>query len=381
MMIGSHSNTIAWKMLVHHKGRLALSLCGIAFSVLILFMGIGFFNGLNDSQSNIAPILNADLVMLHNKTRTVSSFRSLRRTRLYQALAFDEITAVLPVYKGQVGIVNPQTQMKKTIFYLAFPAGSHPFLIPGMADHEEKLKKKGAVLFDSLSRDIFGTFQTGMEIEISDEKFYVAGMVQLGPNFAHHGYVLMSDTTLSTIRDRWFLEEISFGLIRAKPGADISVLKKKLLSLSPDDFLVMTPEELRRREIAYTTHATPVGALLGIGLIVGFVIGIIISYQILFNEVTDHMPQFATLKAIGFSKKFLVAIVMKVALLLSVVGFFPGLLCGYLLYITIEHYTKIVMFLTGFRVSCIFFLTIFMCSIAGFMAVKKVLAADPAELF
>ncbi len=377
----SYSNMVVIKMLTHNKARLSLALCGIAFATLVLFMGIGFFNGLNDSQAKLATILNADLVMIHMKSRSVNSFRKMSRTRLYQALAFDEVNEAIPVYEGQAKITNPQTGMSKTIFYLAFPMDRDPFLIPGLDGFRPALRQKGNIVFDSRSRKIYGKILKGMEVEIDGIKHTVSGTVELGASFGKNGYILMGDTTLIVGLGRGTPERISFGLLRTKPGVDLAALKKKLLENLPDDFKVMTPEELRIFEINFTTKSTPVGALLGIGLIVGFVIGVIISYQILFNEVTDHMPQFATLKAVGFSKGFLVGIVLKEALLLSVLGFFPGLLASYGLYAFIEHFTMIVMILNFERIFSIFLLTVVMCIIAGLIAVKKVLSADPAELF
>lgn len=375
------SAILAYRMLVHNKARFALALSAIAFAVLVLFMAIGFFNGLNDSQANIATHLNADLVMLDKRTRSINSFRRMPRARLYQALALDEVTSVVPVYEGQVGLVTPDSGMGKRVGYRAFPAGSAPFVIDGRPLDTEALKKPGTILFDAFSRDIYGDIRPGDTVEIDDRPHRVVGTVRMGPNFSQNGYILMSDTTYLAPHDPWVVDDISYGLIRAAAGTDADALRGKLAAALPDDVLVMTPEALRMREILFTTRTTPVGALLGIGLIVGFVIGIIICYQILFNEVTDHMPQFATLKAVGFSTPFLVAVVMKEALLLSVVGYAPGLLAGMLLYTVIEQSTRIIMFLTPVRIASVFALTVFMCCIAGFIAVRKVLAADPAELF
>jgi putative ABC transport system permease protein len=114
---------------------------------------------------------------------------------------------------------------------------------------------------------------------------------------------------------------------------------------------------------------------------VGFAIGIIICYQILFNEVNDHLPQFATLKAMGHPPQFISGIVLYEALLMALAGFIPGLLAGAGLYILIEHFTQIRMFLTPGRVLLIFCLTSGMCLIAGHLALKKVHSTDPADLF
>jgi len=79
--------------------------------------------------------------------------------------------------------------------------------------------------------------------------------------------------------------------------------------------------------------------------------------------------------------KIHVSIVLKEALLLSVLGFFPGFGASLGLYTLIEHTTKIIMDLNPYRVVSVFLLTVLMCVIAGMLAVKKVLKADPAELF
>ena len=113
----------------------------------------------------------------------------------------------------------------------------------------------------------------------------------------------------------------------------------------------------------------------------GFAIGVIICYQILFNEVNDNLPQFATLKAMGHSPRFISGIVVYEALLMAVVGFIPGAIIGDLIYQVLEHTTQIQMFLTPGRLLLIFTLTTGMCLIAGNLAIKKVHQTDPADLF
>lgn len=261
--------------------------------------------------------------------------------------------------------------------------GSIPFNVPGLEQHAQALKHRGNILFDSKSREVFGRIEPGMDVDILKIPHHVAGTVELGPNFSKNGYILMSDVTLLTGfgAGRFDPDKISFALIRTAPGTNIPDLKQRLSRAFPEDFRFMTPEQMRDYEVNFTTRSTPIGALLGMGLIVGFGIGVIISYQILFNEVTDHMPQFATMKAMGFSKAFVIAIVLKEALLLSVLGFFPGLGASLGLYAIIEYFTKILMALTLQRAVVIFVLTVVMCNIAGILAVRKVLKADPAELF
>ena len=379
-MIGfSHRIPLARRMITHRKGRLVLSLLGIAFSVIIMFMEIGFFNGINDSQANLPPLLKADLVLLHQRRYSMLETNTIPRLRLQQAMADRDVAEAIPFYEGMTTLLNAENRRLRAIATLAFPPEANPLSVPGIEPYREALKLKGNVLYDSLSRELYGTIRPGAEVILGGIPHQVVGTVGIGPNIKLDGYILMGDATW--IADGGDPNAINMGLIRLKPGADPSAVKARLLGNLPNDLLIMTPEELRRREVVFTTQATPTGSVFGVGVIIGFIIGVIICYQILFNEIMDHLPQYATMKAIGFGRPFLIRLVMKQALFLSLLGFIPGLLGGMALYAAIQHFTRILMFMTPERVGLIFLLTVFMCVFAGILAMKKVLRADPAELF
>lgn len=366
-------------MITYRRGRLVLALMGIAFSVIIMFMEIGFFNGINDSQANLPPLLKADLVLLHQRRYSMLETNTIPRLRLQQALADGDVAEAIPFYEGMNTLLNAENRRLRAIAILAFPPDADPLAVPGVAVYREALKLKGNVLYDHLSRELYGPIRPGAEITLGGMPHQVVGTVGIGPNIKLDGYILMGDAT-------WIAaggdpDAINMGLLRLKPGADPAAVKVRLLATLPKDLLIMTPEELRKREVLFTTQATPTGSVFGVGVIIGFIIGVIICYQILFNEIMDHLPQYATMKAIGFGKPFLVKLVMKQALFLSLLGFIPGLLGGLALYTVIQHFTRILMFMTAERVALIFLLTVFMCVFAGILAVKKVLRADPAELF
>jgi putative ABC transport system permease protein len=161
----------------------------------------------------------------------------------------------------------------------------------------------------------------------------------------------------------------------------VDEVRREIHRRLPRDILLLTPEEIRAREVSVTTRRSPAGIVFGIGLIVGFVIGTIICYQILFNEVNDHLPQFATMKAMGHPPRFISGIVLNEALLLSVAGYVPGLLASFGLYELIQDTTQIRMILTPPRALLVFLLASGMCLLAGRLAVKRVHATDPVDLF
>lgn len=370
---------VAWCMLIHRKGRFLLSMLGIAFSVVIMFMEIGFFNGINDSQARLPTFLNADIVLMERGRYSLLESDRLNRIRLQQALAFDEVESAVPLYEGMQLAENPENGMVRAISVLAFPPGTQPLNIPGLDRYTSQLAVKGNVLFDRLSRDVYGKIEAGTELAIGEVPHHVIGLVEMGPSIRSDGYVLMGDQTWNDSKSSSDL--ISMGLLKVKPGTDLVAFKKKLEAALNEEAIIMTPEAVRAREVNYTMRATPAGGVFAIGLIIGFLIGLIICYQILFNEISDNMPQYATVKAVGFSKQYLVSLVMQQAVLLAIFGFIPGIAGGTLLYYVIQRSTSILMFLSWQRALLIFVLTLCMCAVSGLLAVKKVLRADPAEVF
>ena len=366
-------------MLFHNKKRLILSIGAMAFSVLIMFMELGFFNGGNDSQSKLALMFDADLIMMHRNFTNLYAYRKMNRVRLNQAFMFDEIIEVVPINQDNVSLKNPKTKLTKRIAMLTFPPDSAPLKIPMYDQAKEILKKQGTILFDKKSRKIFGNIAKGQLVEIDERLYRVGGFFEMGPNFVNDGNILMSDASWNSSNRK--MEHISYGLIRTRPGTDIQALKQKIIDRYPDDIIVLTPDEVRRREVIFIITTVPLSAIFGVGLVVGFIIGVIVCFQILYNEIMDHMPQYATLRAMGFSDHYLKSVVIQKALWLSIFGFIPGLLGGYLLYAAVEYYTALWMFLTFGRIATIFILTILMCLVGGLIAMKTLTVADPAELY
>ncbi|MDA8637750.1 ABC transporter permease [Rhodospirillales bacterium] len=368
---------IGLSMLFHDKKRLFLSTCGISFAVIIMFMQLGFFNGINDSQANIARLINADLVLIHKKRTHLNKWNRFAPIHLQQVISMPGVSEGVPVYKDGVGLKNPETKQVKRIIMYAFPPESIPFNLPDATQKDwASLKVKGNCLFDARSRDIFGKFQVGDNLTIEEKPFRLSGFVTVGPNIINDGTLLCAEGSWRAPADYLIM-----GLVRLKDGIDQQQVIDRIRTNLDDDLLIMTPIELAEREIRYTVINAPVGAVFGIGLIVSLFIGTVICYQILFNEVTDNLAQYATLKAMGFDSSFLYKIILEEASVLAVIGFLPGLLLSFLIYDITADATRLIMDFNVIRVAFIFFLTLFMCLIAGFLAMRKVLTIDPADLY
>lgn len=374
-----------WRMLRHGGGRLILSGLSIAFSVVIMFMQMGFFNGLNDSQANLAKILDGDLVISSIDKKNLKSTESFSLKRLRQALAIPGVKSETWLYTNPNYWWNPADGSRNRVLVIALDPDNPGVDVPKLDTYREALKRPHAVLFDRLSRTELGSIVAGTSTTLGDDNVQVVGLFDLGANFSYEGNVITSFATYYQVfRSRnpsRLVDDVSLGLLKLEPGVDPKKIRRQLLDQEPHDIQVQTPAELEAREKSYTTRATPVGVIFGIGLVVALIIGIIICYQLLFNEIHDHIPQFATLKAIGYRAGHLYGIVLTEALLLSLLGFVPGLFVTKWLYGVIEHFSQIAMYLTSGRVLFILVLTVVMAVASAALAMRQVVAADPADLF
>jgi putative ABC transport system permease protein len=217
--------------------------------------------------------------------------------------------------------------------------------------------------------------------EINDRSVTVTGLVEIGPSFGIDGTILTSvDNWLRLFPDRP-RNDIQLGLIRLKDGVDPAVARDRLREILPRDVLVMTKTEFAARERAYWNHATPIGYVFAFTALMGLVVGSIIVYQILFADVSEHLKEYATLRAMGYSNRFLSGIVIQQSLILAVFGYAPGAAVAWWLYGSAAAATRLPLHLTTDRAIGVFLLTLGMCALAGFLALRKVRRLDPAEVF
>ena len=387
---------LAWRNFIHNKPRMLASVGGVMFAVVLMLLEMGFLNGLYDSQSKIVKLLNADLLLVHVHKEAVVPKISFPRKRLSQARANPDIVGAYPLYVEELRALwkNSEDHGEYPIFVLAIEPGDPVFLIPEINEQAELLKVADTALIDSRSKKFFGSLAPDVEAELSRHAVRVVGTFPLGPDFRVDGNVLVSATTFFKCFDDTggranggspytlpVESKVDFGILQVRPGADIAAVQRALQNELPDDVRVVTKAEFIDEVKAYWGTSKPVGYVFGMGMVVGFLIGVTICYQILYSDINDRLPQYATLKAIGYGDGFLMRVVLGQALYLSLFGFGPGLLCGWGLYKLLEHVSGILMLLTPGRIVMVFVMTVIMCQVSAFIAVRRVLKSDPADVF
>ncbi|HWG45291.1 MAG TPA: ABC transporter permease DevC [Gemmataceae bacterium] len=379
---------LALRILLHTPGRLAVSIAGIVLAVVLMFSQAGFRNAMFDSQTELIHHLNGDLFLVSRLKYLLYARDTFPRRRLEQVRACPGVQAVYPLYMETTLAIwkNPVDGGTRPIRVLAFNLDDPVLDLPEVRAQTRLLRMPNTILFDDKSRDYFGQPTTGTETELSGRRVHVMGTFQLGTDFVTDGNVLMSDRNfLKFFPDRAssapHLDRLEIGLVRLTPGTDLLAVQRELRETLPDDVKVLTKAELAALEVKYWKESSAIGYIFSLGMAVGFVIGIIICYQILFSNVSNYLPQFATLKAMGFTNRYLVGVVLQQGFFLAILGFIPAVGVAQLLFWGVSGLTGLLMFMTIFRIAFILLLTVAMCMVSGIIAVRGVIKADPAEVF
>lgn len=385
---------LAWKNLVHDPRRLVLAASGVGFAALLMFSQNGFRNALLDSPVQLVKTFNADLVAVSPaRTFLAGNFR-FDRSLLRRAAADPDVTATQPLYiETAISRLRIVDRPSRPIRVMTVPdvAPDRWLAIDGLDAHREALRRRDTGLVDRKSRTEYGfAFDDNgtpvpQHVELADQRIDLVGSVVIGTDFSNEGTLLVSETSFAdffSFRNGGRpLEIVDLGLIRVAEHADIHEVAGRLQSIAPEKWQVMTADELMRREQTFWNTQTPVGTIFAIGTIMGFAVGVIICYQILYTSLQDAMPEFATLKAMGYPNRFFVALVIRQAIFLSVFGFVPAVLICWAMFALLEQATGLPMRLTLPRATWVLGLTASMCLISGLLALRKLIRADPASLF
>jgi putative ABC transport system permease protein len=381
---------LAWFNLTYERRKLLTAIAGVSFAVLLMFIFRGFENALFDSQIQLLQRLNGDLVMVNRIKYTMFVPEQFALRRLYQAEAFDGVEAAYPLYiRDGAPWKNPQTKAVRPLRVLAFNPNDPVLPLPGITANLESMKLPWTVLVDDKSRSEVGQVQKGTVTELSERQVQVVGLFSLGTDFASgNGNVVMSDQNfvrffgnLGPEETSRTLNTVDIGLLKLAPGVNPDQVVRVLTERLPKDVLVYTKAQFVQKELDYWRNNTSIGFVFTLLTTMSFVVGIILVYQILYTNVSDHWAEYATLKAIGYSNFYLLGVVLQQSVILAVLGFIPGYLIALVLYQLTTNATGLLMQMTFWRGFNLLIATFVMCLISGLIAVRKVQATDPAEVF
>jgi putative ABC transport system permease protein len=385
-LFSQRERPLAWAQLSRQKVRTGVAMSGIAFANVLIFMQLGFVNLFAGGAILLPKHLRGDLFISNSDAKLINSFSTFDRTRLYQAAAFDGIISAEPLYLKY----GTWAYDKDTIAYdtriFAYNPQIQIFDLPEINQQQTKLREPFTVLFDRLSRSELGPIPAQMATKpttsamVNNQRIVVNGLFSLGSSFfLSQGNIIASDRTYAEMFGANSLEQVTLGIIHVKPGTNLIALKQGIEQAVPG-IKVLTHQELQTRELEFQ-DTNPSSTIFNFGAIMGFIVGVAIVYQVLYSDVSDHLAEYATLKAIGYSNRSLLLVIFQEALLLAVLGYIPGFIATLGMYQLLTNLTRLELIMTVNLAVTVFMLTLAMCLISAAIASNKLRSADPADVF
>lgn len=378
---------LAWQQLTRERRRFAAALAGICFAVTLMMMQLGLRDALYRTATMVHDHMRGDVFLISPHYEYLFSTRQFTQRRLYRALGIDGVAHVAALYVGLGAWKNPADGLDRRVLVMGVTPSVPVLDFPSIVSAGAELRDADVVLFDDLSRPEFGPVaallaeRSALWTEINGRRARVAGTFTMGPTFASSGHVVTTDLNFLRLFPDRHEGQVDIGLVTLVDGADPTRVRDAIDAVLPADVRVLTRTEFLDLERNYWTDHLPIGFIFNLGSLLGLVVGGVIVYQILYADVVDHLPEYATLKAMGYLDRDLFAIVAQEALYLSCLGFAPGFLVSLALYEVLRVGTGILVEMTMTRTIVVFVLTLLACLTAGGVAMRKIRHADPASVF
>ncbi len=391
----------------HQQAKTLVSIGGVGFALLLVFMQLGFMGAVSHTATNVLESLQFDIVIRARDYVHVYEPNQFERKWLHLAASTSGVHQVKPIW---ITIHNwrklPNTvELQDTKFQtqylpiaiMAFDTRDQVFKLKEVIEQQALLSSGQMVLIDTSTQSDYGPLNgrefaerdRGRETEIGGQKFSIGGLFKLGTGLAANGAVITSPTGFSKIMPWDVNRHVSMGLIDIEAGTDVNQVVSDLQTrfrVDEDNAESLAVDVLSRarmldRERKRWLDETPIGLIFQLGVVLSLLVGAAIVYMVLATDVTNRLPEYATLMAMGYSRKYLASIVMTQAITLCFCGFVVSWAAAELLYRLTTYASGIPIAMNAERVGLVLALGLLMSCVSGLLALRKLWKAEPASLF
>jgi putative ABC transport system permease protein len=399
---------VALLNLWHERTKTFVSVGGVTFALLLVFAQLGFKGAVSFTATNIFSNLKFDLLLRSQNYVHLYEPNSIPRRVLATAENTAGVESAYPFWiilhnwrrLDDQGVSQPDSDLQAIAIMSIQP--TDPIFGPQDINdliQEGRLDSDRYLLIDSSTQrpfeprdgDEFGEDDIDSEAEIGDARFQIKGVYRLGTGLAANGAVITSDKGFARIMPWNLSQTICLGLVNIEPGAKVEQVKqdlvKQLSIANPVDqqfsteVTVLTRDEALEAERYRWLRLTPIGLIFQMGVVISLVVGAAIVYMVLATDVTERLPEYATLLAVGYSRLFLARLVMTQAIVLALLGFIFAWILAEVFYRLATSFSGIPMAMDAPRVVIVFVLGLAMCCFSGLLALRKLWKAEPANLF
>ena len=370
--------TLAFRNLFHDRIRLAVTMVGILFSIVLVAVQLGLYLGARNIIVSMIDRSEGDLWVMAYGTKNFEEGQPISAREKFAALSIPGVAKAVP-------LIVSFTDWRK-------PTGGSTLVVIVGADAEDGglnpwnvvegdvsgLGARDAVIVDKTYLTDLGINSVGDTAQIGSSRVRISGMTDGIRSFTVSPYVF---TTLNRARSLLDMpaDMITYVLVKLEPGADAEAVRRVLRNKVPESE-VLTKSEFHDRSLNHWLFATGAGVALIGGAILGLVVGTVIVAQTLYSSTKDHINEFATLRALGSSSGYIHRVILAQAALSAVLGYALGMIIA-LTVVYLSERTALPIVMTPGLAALLLGLTVAMCAISALSAIGKVMRIDPAVVF
>ncbi|MEI8152662.1 MAG: ABC transporter permease [Hyphomicrobiales bacterium] len=370
--------TLAFRNLFHDRLRFIATVIGIVFSIVLVTVQMGLYLGFGQMVTTMIDHASADLWIMQKGTKCFEDPSLLDTRQRSRALAVPGTVEAVPVVIGFSDWRTPGGS-STPVFVVGTDLRSGGLAPWNVVDGRvESLSTPNAVAVDRSYFDRLGITGLGARAEIRQQSVRVSVVTDGIRSFTTTPYVFM-DVDRARAHTGTPSSKATYFLVRVAAGADVQKVRRDLLN-SLTDVEVLTPGEFRERSRQFWLFGTGAGAALFAGALLGIIVGTVIVAQTLYSSTKDHLNEFATLRAIGSSRRYIYNVIICQALLSAVIGFGLAYLVS-LLVVYLSSAGALPIVVTPALSVGLFALTVVMCVVSAIAAIMKVTRIDPAVVF
>ena len=366
--------TLASRNLLQDRLRFVATLIGIVFSVVLVMVQMGLYLGFGRMVTTMIDHAAADLWVV---SKGASSFEDLTLLDIRTRDRLPGVTGVAKVIPVAIGFADwrQKDSKVKPVFVIGSDLDSDALkpwnLVEGSVD---ALRSNDAVAVDRTYFDNLGVSGIGSTAEIRGQPARVVAVTDGIRSFTTTPYVFAE---LSRARAYIGLPPTKYNhfIIRVQPGTDVKNVQRDIRSAVPD-VDVLTPTEFRDRSRSFWLFGTGAGAALFAGALLGVIVGTVIVAQTLYSSTKDHLYEFATLRAIGCSNRYVYRVIVWQAVLNAIIGFAVAAAIGFVV-VQFTAKSALPIVITPVLIGGLFALTIVMCVVSAIAAIIRVVRIDP----
>ncbi len=370
---------VAFKMLVNSKKKFIGMLIGATFSAFIIMQQPGIYKGVTDRiVAQVRAITEIDLWVMGQDSHAFDLPTYFTPSDVYRVRSVPGVLWAVQLYRSWYQMKHPKTNQVRTWELV----GVDPERLIGLpttmvAGERDTIHRANSMIIDGYSlkqmeTDAKETVAIGDKMYEGRNTWTIAGITKPLRSYMYQPKVYMASNHIPNVLNRQ-----SFILVKVKPDANVDNVAAEIERITHFDAL--TPEAFQARTLSFFRKKTPIVVNFITVAVLGFIIGLVVMWQIFSNFILTHLHQFGMLKMLGVSNSLLRKMVFFQA---GIVG-----LCGYCLALILAvlfglvFYDTIVAFHLTWRIALLGLLGAgIIVFLSSYFSMLKVIRMDTVEL-